>query len=98
MNKQFLRFLQYTLFGLDIAMLNVVFILSHFILRGRIPEDNENYYTQYWLWINIIWMVCVWLGGLYNEKIILSFESFFGRTIKVYLFWFSFLILYQFFT
>lgn len=43
-------------------------------------------------------MICVWLGGIYGEKTILSFELFFSRTVKVYLFWFSFLILYQFFT
>lgn len=98
MNKQFLRFLQSTLFGLDIAMLNLVFILSRFFFRDRIPTEYSGYYSQYWIWVNIIWVICVWLGGLYREKIILSFELFFGRTIKMYLFWFSFLILYEFFT
>ncbi len=98
MNKQFLRFLQSTLFGLDLAMLNLVFILSHFFFNDRIPTEYSSYYLQYWIWINIIWVICVWFGGLYGEKIILSFETFFSRTVKVYLFWFSFLILYEFFT
>ena len=98
MNKQFLRFLQSTLLGLDIAMLNVVFILSHFFFRDRIPNEYSSSYLQYWIWINISWIICAWFGGLYREKIILSFELFFGRTVKMYLFWFSFLILYEFFT
>lgn len=79
-------------------MLNLVFLITHFFLRDRIPREYLDNYFQYWIWINIIWVVCVWLGGLYGEKIILSFESFFSRTVKVYLFWFSFLILYEFFT
>jgi len=98
MNKQFLRFLQTTLFCLDIAMLNLVFIMSRFFLSERISSEHSNYYFQYWIWINIIWIICAWLGKIYGEKIILSFELFFSRTIKVYLFWFSFLILYEFFT
>jgi putative colanic acid biosynthesis UDP-glucose lipid carrier transferase len=98
MNKQFLRFLQSTLFCLDIAMLNLVFVVLHFVLRGIFNDESNNQYLQYWLWINIIWGICVWLGGIYGEKTILSFELFFSRTIKVYLFWFAFLILFEFFT
>jgi putative colanic acid biosynthesis UDP-glucose lipid carrier transferase len=98
MNKQFLRFLQTTLFALDIVMLNIIFVAFHFIFRERIPNENNNYYFEYWIWVNIIWIFCAWLGGIYREKIILSFESFFSRTAKAYLFWFSFLILYEFFT
>jgi putative colanic acid biosynthesis UDP-glucose lipid carrier transferase len=98
MNKQFLRFLQTTLFCLDTAMLNLVFIVAHFFLKERISDQYSNYYFQYWIWVNIIWIICVWLGGIYGEKTILSFEPFFSRTVKVYLFWFSFLILYEFFT
>lgn len=98
MNKQFLRFLQTTLFSLDMAMLNLVFITSRFFFREQIPSQYSDYYFQYWIWINIIWIICAWLGKMYGEKIILSFELFFSRTVKVYLFWFSFLILYEFFT
>ncbi len=98
MNKQFLRFLQTTLFSLDMAMLNLVFITSRFFFREQIPPQYSDYYFQYWIWINIIWIICAWLGKMYGEKIILSFELFFSRTVKVYLFWFSFLILYEFFT
>ena len=79
-------------------MLNLVFIISRFFFREQIPREYSNYYFQYWIWINIIWIICVWLGGIYGEKTILSFELFFSRTVKVYLFWFSFLILYEFFT
>lgn len=98
MNKQFLRFLQSTLFCLDLVMLNLVFIACHFVFKESLPEQYLTYHYQYWIWINIIWFICVWLGGVYGEKNILSFELFFGKTIKVYLFWFSFLILYEFFT
>jgi putative colanic acid biosynthesis UDP-glucose lipid carrier transferase len=98
MNKQFLRFLQTTLFSLDMAMLNLVFITSRFFFREQIPPQYSDYYFQYWIWINIIWIICAWLGKMYGEKIILSFELFFSRTVKVYLFWFSFLVLYEFFT
>src|SRR3954468_16255696 len=98
MNKQFLRFLQTTLFALDILMLNIIFIAFHLIFRDRIPNENNNYYLQYWIWVNIIWIICAWLGGIYGEKTILSFEPFFSKTVKVFFFWFTFLILYEFFT
>lgn len=98
MNKQFLRFLQTTLFCLDTAMLNIVFIGAHFFLKGETNAEYSTYYLQYWVSINVIWIVCAWLGGIYGEKTILSFELFFSRTVKVYLFWFSFLILYEFVT
>lgn len=98
MNKQFLRFLQSTLLCLDLLMLNLVFIASHFFFRDSIPGHYLTYYYQYWLWINIIWCTCVWLGGVYDEKNILTFELFFGKTVRAYLFWFPFLILFEFFT
>lgn len=79
-------------------MLNLVFVACRFFLRERITGEYASYYFQYWIWINIIWIISVWLGGIYGEKTILSFELFFSRTVKVYLFWFSFLVLYEFFT
>lgn len=98
MNKQFLRFLQTTLFTLDIVMLNIIFVALQLIYHERIAGEGNTYYIEYWIWVNMVWIICSFLGGTYGEKVIFSFELFFSRTVKVFLFWFSFLLLYQFFT
>src|SRR5688500_13294007 len=100
MDKQFLRFLQFTLFSLDILILNLVIITCKLLLgffNEHIPI-LKNLYVEYWILINSFWLIFAWLGGVYAEKSILSFELYSARTIKAYIIWFTFLILYLFFT
>ncbi len=98
MNKQFLHFMQATLIFLDFLLLNIVFFSSQVILRGNIEEEFSTYYLEYWSIVNIFWILVAWAVGLYTAKSILSFETFFKKTIKAYLIWIICLILYVFFT
>lgn len=98
MNKQFMRFLQGTLFVLDLLMLNLVFVLCKYFFKSDIPDTYSSYYNQYWILINSFWIIFAWIGGVYAEKSIISFEIFSGRTIKIYVIWFLSIILYLFLT
>ncbi|MBA2563435.1 MAG: undecaprenyl-phosphate glucose phosphotransferase [Chitinophagaceae bacterium] len=98
MNKQFLRFLQATLFSLDVIILNLVFIICKAFFNEHIPNQYSNSYFEYWILINSFWVIFAWFGRVYSEKSILSFELFSARTMKAYIIWFTFLILYLFFT
>ena len=90
-----MHFLQAALFSLDIIMLNLVFIFWKFIINKDIQNSSS---FEYWILINSFWVIFAWLGGVYAEKSILSFELFSARTMKAYIIWFIFLILYLFFT
>lgn len=101
MNKQLLRFLQSTLFILDIIILNLVIIICKILFNvlfnvDILKEHSEAY--KYWILINSFWVIFAWLGGVYAEKSILSFELFSARTVKAYIIWSIFLILFLFFT
>ncbi len=97
MNKQFLRFLQATLFSLDIVILNLVFLICNVLFNEHASSQYSKFLFEYWVLINSFWVIFAWLGGVYAEKSILSFELFSARTMKAYIIWFIFLILYLFF-
>ncbi len=98
MNKQFMRFLQGTLVLLDIIVLNIVFLICKFFFKEDIPQDYSKYYYQYWILINSFWVIFSWVGGVYAEKSIISFEIFSSRTLKIYIIWFLAIILLLFLT
>jgi putative colanic acid biosynthesis UDP-glucose lipid carrier transferase len=95
MNKRFLLAMQRILWGLDILIITGVFILIHTTLLNT-GKDSWNHLKiwSYLFYIYIVWFLIAWLGGLYAEKTIISFELFFRRTSKVYFVWFIFLGLF----
>lgn len=94
MNKQFKRYLQFSLFLLDIAMLNLSIILSGFFLGNRISTDYFSAYLSFWLFTNICWSVVSFISGTYFDKVIIHFESFTKRTLQIYFLWVILLLFY----
>jgi len=98
MNKQFERYLQITLSLLDLALLNIAYLLCQLILNQKIPSNNFNPYAEYWIISNAIWLLICFFFGTYSGKIILNFEFFTKRTVRVYLLWIVLVLFYLFFT
>lgn len=100
MNKQFKRYLQFSLVILDLLMLNLVFWSSKFFF-GAVLSDGEKYFRAYsslWVFMNACWMVLAVLAGNYGEKMIIHFESFTKRTLQVYILWVIAAFFYLFFS
>ena len=97
MNRQFERYLQFTLVLLDLIMLNLFYLICHTILISRIDAHSREAYFLYWSISNILWLLLSFFLGTYGPKIILNFETFTKRTIQVYLMWIIFVMFYLFF-
>ena len=97
MNRQFERYLQITLVILDIVALNVLYILCQLILKEGIYFRITNSYIQYWVFSNVIWLLCSFFFRAYVTKVIVNFEYFTKRTIQVYLVWVICILFYLFF-
>jgi len=98
MNRRIIKFLQLILGGLDIITLNILVVLSCFILKKKTFFLFDKEYLVFWFSLNIAWMLIFWTGNTYHEKYILSFESFSRRTMRAYLYWIGAIVLYLFFT
>ena len=88
MNKQFKRYLQFSLSILDLLILNVSFIISKYLFV--ISLDSPRFmsaYMKFWVTMNVAWILLSLLTGNYGEKIIIHFESFTKRTLQVYILW-----------
>src|SRR5262245_47615995 len=97
MNKQFTRFLQISLAGLDLFSLNFVVILSQLWLKDYIPVEYYLQYAWFWFFLNISWIGLALAGNIYHEKFIVSFELFSRRTFRAFLFWLGMCMLYLYF-
>ncbi|MBD0374105.1 MAG: undecaprenyl-phosphate glucose phosphotransferase [Flavisolibacter sp.] len=97
MNKHFKQSLQLTLIVLDLFMLNFIWVTAHYVILPELSTELLFAYYNFWAFLNISWIVVTWAGQVYNEKHILSFESFTRRTVKVYLIWVGIIMLYYFF-
>lgn len=97
MNRQFERYLQITLVILDIVALNVLYILCQLVLKEGIYFRITNSYIQYWVFSNVIWLLCSFFFRAYVTKVIVNFEYFTKRTIQVYLVWVICILFYLFF-
>ena len=96
MNRQFKRYLQISLIGLDILVLNLSFILARFLFK--IPGNFFTSYLQLWLFLNTFWLILSFICGTYYEKIIINFETFTKRTVQVYTLWIIAIFFYLFFS
>lgn len=94
MNTSFKRFLQVLLILLDLAFLN----LTYLIFQRVFEEDPESQYymryAQYWLLMNGFWIMLSWLGKVYNTESISRFEKFIRSSYRVYAIWAALNILY----
>jgi len=98
MNKQFKRYLQFTLIALDLFMLNLAFFISKIIFDQGVATKFFSAYLAFWLFLNTFWVVLSFILGSYTERVILHFESFTKRTVQIYIIWIVFLFFYLFFS
>jgi putative colanic acid biosysnthesis UDP-glucose lipid carrier transferase len=96
MNRRFLQFLQLTLAGLDFLILNTIYIVLRIIFDDRISPEYIMAYFIFWATLNICWILLSWLGKVYSDSNILSFELFTKQTMRIYLVWVLCIFFYLF--
>lgn len=98
MNRQFERYLQITLLILDIAALNIVFLIFQLIFTNNVHFNSTDAYFKYISIANASWFLLAFFLRTYSISIILNFEDFTKRTIQVYLIWIITILFYLFFS
>jgi putative colanic acid biosynthesis UDP-glucose lipid carrier transferase len=102
MNRQLKHYLQASLIGMDLFILNLSYFLSRIflyeIMNENIPESFYSSYFLFWLLINASWIIISFYFGIYNEKSILHFETFTKRSAQVYFLWIVIMLFYLFFS
>lgn len=98
MNRQFERYLQITLFVIDIIILNVVFIIFQLIFTDSIHVKTTDAYFKYISLANVAWILLAFFLRTYAKSIILNFEDFTKRAIQVFLIWIIIILFYLFFS
>jgi len=96
MNRRFVQFLQFTLGGLDLLVLNAIFFLLRLSFGERILFDTLTNYYIFWVILNACWILLSWLGKVYAQNNILSFELFTKQTMRIYIIWILCLFFYVF--
>jgi putative colanic acid biosynthesis UDP-glucose lipid carrier transferase len=96
MNAPYLRMIQSWLFFMDLVFLNASVFLCDLIF-GVITDSLAVSYTIFWVWLNASWMLISWVGNIYHEKYILSFETQSRRTMHGYFYWLVLVLLYVYF-
>ena len=96
MNRQFKRYLQFSLIILDILVLNLSYLVARLLFE--IPGNFFTSYLALWLFLNTFWLVLSFICGNYYEKIIINFETFTKRTVQVYTLWIIAIFFYLFFS
>lgn len=97
MNRQFKYYLQLTLISLDFTLLNVIFLVSRFLFESKIAPIIFDSYVEFWVVLNVFWIIISFGSRVYTSNNIINFESFTKRTVQVYLFWVIAILLYLFF-
>jgi putative colanic acid biosynthesis UDP-glucose lipid carrier transferase len=96
MNRQFERYLQMTLFFLDLFILNIGYFFCKIIFTESLQASLWGVYFQYWTISIALWFLLSFFLRTYAGKAILNFEHFTKRTTQVYLLWTIFLLFYLF--
>lgn len=98
MNRQFERYLQFTLIALDFIALNFVYIILQVIFTNDIRFTSTDAYFKYLIVANLSWLFLAFFLRTYSINLIFSFEEFTKRTIQVFLVWIIIILFYLFFT
>ncbi len=97
MNRQFKYYLQITLIILDFFILNLIFLISGFIFENKIEPITSNSYVEFWIVLNLCWLLISFTSRTYSTNNIINFESFTKRSVQVYLIWVIGMLFYLFF-
>ena len=98
MNKQLKNYLQKSLIFLDIIVLNLTFFIARWIFEERISDTYFKIYLEFWLFINVVWIMISFISRTYSDGNIINFELFTKRTAQVYLLWIIAVLFYLFFS
>ncbi len=98
MNKQLKSYLQKIIVVLDLIVLNIAFFISRLIFGGRIDSQSFDSYLEFWICLNVFWMVLSFISRTYAENNIINFEFFTKRTSQVYLLWIIAMLFFLFFS
>lgn len=94
MNQQFFRLLRLLFVCLDLFMLNISFLVDRYFYFDKIPGLATTKYINLWMSLNIAWMVSAWIGNLYSQQNIASFEKFSQKTLRTYVYFLAFVLMY----
>lgn len=97
MNTRYLRLVQACAVCMDFLSLNTIVLFSELWLE-RINDSFSVEYARFWTVLNISWLVVSWIGNLYSEKNIATFESFSRRSMHVFSYWVVAILFYLFFS
>jgi len=87
MNRYYTQFIQLIFVGLDLLVLNIIFLSVQFTYRESIFFENTYTYSNFLVLLNLCWLLFSFLGDVYTTKNIVSFELFCRRTSRIYFMW-----------
>jgi putative colanic acid biosynthesis UDP-glucose lipid carrier transferase len=93
-NKKFKLNLQITLIALDLAILNLVYLICQIVFKKRIDLNYVNNYILFWTFSNFSWILTSISFKTYAIKVILSFEKFTKKAFRAYSVWIIFIMVY----
>lgn len=83
---------------MDLIVLNFAFIVCRLGFGDRIDAKAFNSYLEFWICLNLFWVILAFLCRTYSDNNIISFESFTKRTSQVYLLWIIAMMFFLFFS
>ncbi|MEI6946679.1 undecaprenyl-phosphate glucose phosphotransferase [Paraflavisolibacter sp. H34] len=97
MNNRLMRLSQFGALVLDLAALNVLFLLLQYQMQ-RIEDVLYLQYTYFLMFLSVSWIAVSYASYLYHFRNLLHYEGFCRCTMRVYFFWLMIVFLYLFFT
>jgi putative colanic acid biosysnthesis UDP-glucose lipid carrier transferase len=98
MNQRLTILLRVSFILLDILVLNLVFIICHYVFSKHISTEAEIQYSYLWFFSNVAWIAASWGLGVYQDRFIYSFEKFSKQTMTAFFYFLGIEMLYLFFS
>ena len=87
MNTEFRKSLKAILVLMDLTAINFALLITClYFFTNEISQTNNLFYS-FAFFVNFIWITISLLIGLYDEGVVIAFESFSQKTAKVYFLW-----------
>ncbi len=96
MNNRFSRLLHFYGVAVDYLSLNAIYLTSWYWLQDK--GGDEPTYVYFWIGLNLAWFLTSKYCYLYTETYLSSFELFYRRSFRTYLYWLALILTFLFFT
>ncbi|MEP7142010.1 MAG: hypothetical protein ABI707_04020 [Ferruginibacter sp.] len=93
MNRQFKYYLQVSLIGLAVIILNLILFIPGFLFGEKIPYKS---YLAFWVGLNACWPLISFISRSYSDINIINFEWIRKQMVQVYLLWVIAVVCYLF--